>query len=122
MDREAFYKYLFLIAGIYNIAVAVPMLLAYPFMLPVLGLSLPNYTLWMYLFFAYVIMFGGAFIWISTSLKEHKNLAVLGLIEKIISSILFINFVFSSGSIMLLIFGLIDLVFAVIFAEFLYNY
>ena len=121
MDREVYYKWLFLIAGIYNIVIALPILFVYPFMLPALGLPLPNYTIWMNLFFAYVILFGGAFIWISTSIKEHKNIAILGLIEKIIASLFFIPTALQFQSVMLLVFGVIDLIYAVLFAEFLYN-
>ena len=121
MDREVYYKYLFLIAGIYNIVVALPMLLAAPFMLPVLGLPLPNYNFWMNLFFAYVILFGVAFIWVSTSIKEHKNIALLGLIEKIVAGFFFIITALQYNSVMLLVFGIIDVVYAVLFAEFIYN-
>ena len=121
MEREVYYKWLFLIAGIYNIIVALPLIFAYPFMLPALGLPLPNYALWMNLFFAYVILFGGAFIWVSTSIKEHKNIALLGLIEKIITSYFFISTALQFQSIMLLVFGIIDIVYAILFAEFLYN-
>ena len=90
-------------------------------MLPILGLPLPNYNLWLTLFFAYVVLFGVAFIWVSTSIKEHKNIALLGLIEKIIASYFFITAAAQYFSAMLLVFGLIDIVYAVLFAEFLYN-
>ena len=122
MDRKAYYKRLFMIGAIWNWAAG---LLFFFWSDPIyssLGMKANNYPGVMQMAMALVFVFGIGYYWVSKDLSIDHDIVKLGIIAKTL-----VFFVFSYHTLIgniplqLGLSGVVDLIFALLFAEFLMN-
>ena len=121
--KNAYYKYLFVIAAIWNVAFALGSLFLTRQFLEMFGLQTPNNLVWLQLFFALVLVFGLGYYWVSRDLNNNRAIVVLGIVGK---SLVFLIFAYHwmVGDIPTLVAlaGSGDLLFAALFLEFIFKY
>jgi hypothetical protein len=122
MDRKAYYKRLFIIGAIWNWGAGLLFFFWSDPIYSVLGMKAINYPGVMQMAMALVFVFGIGYYWVSKDISMNHDIVKLGIIAKIL-----IFFVFSYHTLVgnippqLGLSGVVDLVFAVLFLEFLMN-
>ncbi len=121
--KNTYYKYLFVIAAIWNIAFALGFLFLTRLFLEMFGLQTPASLVWLQLFFALVLVFGLGYYWVSRDLNNNRAIVVMGIVGK---SLVFLIFAYHwmVGGIPTLVAlaGSGDLLFAALFLEFIFKY
>jgi hypothetical protein len=124
MNRSTYYKNLFLIGGIWNIAAAFPTwlggIIMPEFSFGMFGLTPPTVLFPYHAMFWFVIAFGIGYFIVSSDISRNHGVVVVGITAKTIFFIdCVITFALKQGNIMLLLVGIVDLIFACLFLEFL---
>ena len=126
MDKKDYYKYMFLTGGIWNIIIGISSLIT-PLLikgsLSTYGIEEPPSLMFYHLFYGIVLAFGIGLYLVSTNLDQNHGIVLIGVIGKI--WVFFtMGFYFFVGDVNLLgvAFSVGDLIFAVLFIEFLLNY
>jgi hypothetical protein len=123
MPKKKYYKQLFLIGAIWNWSAAAVFALGYKILFPLFGMGLPLYPAFFQMFLGLAFVFGIGYFWVSKDLDRNHDIVRMGIIGKF--------FVFTamlwawiSGQIPLILTGagVVDLVFAVLYIEFLLTY
>jgi hypothetical protein len=120
MNRAAYYKGLFIISAlVWNFLFSVPFLLLSFFDGVFTGAALMYYQL----FLLFVIVFGIGYIIVGLNLDKNHGIVLLCIIAKIFAFIFFVAY-YLSGDIPFIqaMIGTGDLIFAILFIEFLINY
>jgi len=120
MERKLYYKWLFIIGAIWNWGAA---LLFFFWCDPIfawLNMKTLNYPAVMQLAMVLVFVFGIGYYWVSKDLSKNHDIVRLGIIAKILVFLLF-SYHYLIGNIPLLLnlCGVVDLIFAILFMEFL---
>ncbi len=120
MDKKTYYKYLFIIGAMWNLTVGIPLLL-----ISFLGASGFQALSLMYYqgFLMFVLVFGVGYLMMSQDLENNHLTILLAAIAKALAFLLFLVYYFS-GDLPLyqMLFGVGDLIFSILFIEFLINY
>ncbi|MFX0187774.1 MAG: hypothetical protein ACFE8A_08565 [Candidatus Hodarchaeota archaeon] len=120
MEKKAYYKYMLIIGSIWNLALAVPILIMSFFISPglsILGLLYYQAFLWA------VILFGIGYGVVGLNIDNNHALIVLGVIGKILVFLYYmVYFLLGILDISYVMIGTGDLIFALLFIEFLINY
>jgi hypothetical protein len=120
MKREKYYRSLFLIAALWAWLVSVPYIFIYRYTFPLVGMKIPESPVWFLLSCLCVATFGLGYFLVSRNIGKNQGIVIIGMVGKIM---VFILFLFSTitGEIspLLMISASADLLFAVLFAEFL---
>jgi len=137
MDFDKYYKSMFLIAGIWNIGLGLIIMLFYPILFPLMGITMPNSSMWIQATLLLVIVFGVAFIFVSLNPEDNKSIVRIGAIEKIAFFILFYWYAtngspltlfvnpilfFTTLNLNILMIAIVDLAFGLLFIEFIVRY
>ncbi|NVM27243.1 MAG: hypothetical protein HWN65_00265 [Candidatus Helarchaeota archaeon] len=127
MDREKYYKHLFLIGAIWNWIVAISLLLLSIFMLDVAALifemAIPPSLIWFHVVVGIVFIFGVGYYLISRDLNKNHGIVVLGVFEKYFFFLtLLVYFILGDINIYAVLFGAVDFVFGCLFIEFLIKF
>ncbi|MHA1797507.1 MAG: hypothetical protein ACTSVY_03575 [Candidatus Helarchaeota archaeon] len=122
MDYEDYYRYLFLISGIWNMVASITFIFFYPWIFLFSGATMPSSPIWIRSFLILVLLFGVGYIMVSKNLRENRAVVILGAISKITVFFIFLYYTILGEPILLLMFGIIDAIFACLFIEFLVNY
>ncbi len=127
MDKEKYYKYLFLLAACYNILNAlifiVVSLLKDPAIFTLFGVLMPNSMIWLQLSLLLILILGLGYIIVSMDLSQNHGLVIIGGISKVVFFIItLIYFVLGEVGIMVVLLGGVDILFVCLFAEFLLKY
>ena len=137
MDFDKYYKYMFLIAAIWNIALGLIMFLFYPIAFPLMGIIIPNTPLFVQVASLLIIVFGISYFIVSLNPEDNKGIVQVGAIGKVLVFFLlywyaantnpftiFFNpmFFFLTMNYSLLLIGLVDLIFGLLFIEFIVRY
>jgi hypothetical protein len=122
MNRENYYKILFLIAAIWNWGMGVVFTLLtlffLPIALPTFGAEMPPSLVWMHGFFFLIFVIGFAFFFASFNIKNNLAVVKFGIIDKfLIFPVMFIYFLLGDISFIAIIPAIIDIIFAVLFSE-----
>ncbi len=123
MDRQIYYKYLFFIGALWNWGASLPFViitLIDKTALEPLGLAFPGTVMWFQGFLLAVTIFGLGYFLVSRDLENRKDLVILGLIGKLLVFIFFVAY-YLAGEIpfTLLLMGTVDLIFSILFIEYL---
>lgn len=120
MCRERYYRYLFLAGALWNWLAAVVLWFGYEPLLKYLGMSPLNYALPMQMALALIFVYGVAYFYVSRDHTKNREIAKLGVYGKTAVFILLVS-TWRAGDIafFLVIPGIVDLVFAALFLEFL---
>lgn len=120
MSREAYYSKMFTIGAIWNMAATAILVAGYPFLFPRLDMDLPRYPVFFLLFLGVCFLFGIGYYWVGRDLGANHAIVWLGIVGKVM---VFAGLAWAglTGQInpVLVIPGVVDLVFAVLFGEFL---
>lgn len=120
MKKRDWYRFLFLIWGLWNINMAIVVLIFYQELFPVLDMSLPSSPIWLQLFAWLVLIMGAGYLIMRRDLNKNHLLIMLGILGRFVSFSYFSWYFFSGQSNwMLLLMGIVDLVLALLAIEFL---
>jgi hypothetical protein len=120
MPKKGYYKRLFLVGAIWNWSAAAVFAFGYKILFPLFGMALPLYPVFFLMFLGLAFVLGIGYFWVSNDIHKNHDIVRMGIIGKF--------FVFAalmwawiSGQIPLILTGagVVDLVFAVLYAEFL---
>lgn len=110
---------LFTVAALFNLAVGLPMLLAYPFAARLLGLAGPP-TAWFHLTAAIVLVFGYAYWQVARDPVANRPYAVLGVLGKAaFVAVIYAHWLAGDLSPRVAVLVTADLVFALLFVAWL---
>lgn len=124
MNKESYYKILFLVAAIWNLVATIPCWLGLVFMPGMVsglfGMPQPVSLFPFHAMFSLFMAFGIGFLLVSHDIYRHRGIVIIGSLGK---SLFFLNclnaFMLKEGNLLLLLTGTIDLLFAILFTEFL---
>lgn len=123
MDRETYYHKLFIIAALWNIVISISLLTLLALQLDVwdlMGIIRPNSFIWLQEFLLLVGVFGIGYYAISKNLKDNHVTVLMGIVGK--SGVFSLNlyyFLIQEVGISVMLLGCGDLIFAILFIEFL---
>jgi len=120
LDKKAYYKYLFIIAAIWNLMIGIPLLLGSFF-----GTSGFQALSLMYYqgFLLAVLVFGIGYLMVGLDLENNHLVIILAVIAKALIFLIFLVY-YISGDLPLyqMLVGVGDLIFSILFIEFLFNF
>ncbi len=120
MSRESYYRKMFFIGAIWNWVATVTFALAYTFLFPFFGMQLPRYPVLLHLFLALAFVFGIGYYWVSRDIYSNHAIVKLGILGKLLVFVLLVAaWINCNISIFLVPPGIVDLIFAILFVEFL---
>ena len=124
MEKPSYYKKMFLFSGIYNFAVSLPLwlfgVLDKTTASALFGMGVPPTLLFLSAMMWFVFAFGCGYIIVSRDITKNHGVVVIGAMEKIIFFIDAIaTFAMGEVGLSIVAFGTIDLVFGILFIEFL---
>jgi hypothetical protein len=120
MDRKSYYKWLFIIGALWNWAAGVQFFFWYDPIFARLNMQALNYPAIMQLAMSLVFVFGIGYYWVSKDLSKNHDIVKLGIIAKIIVFLIFsYHYLFGNMPLMIALCGVVDLIFALLFMEFL---
>ena len=120
MKREKYYRSLFLIAAIWAWLVSVPYIFIYKYTFPLVGMKIPESPVWFIFSCLCVALFGLGYFMVSRNLENNQGIVIMGTIGKLMVFFLFLSSTITGElSPLLMINASADLLFAVLFAEFL---
>ena len=127
MDKNKYYKFLFLIGAIWNWFVAVSILFASLFMKEfvseLFGMVLPPSMVWFHVVTALIFVFGIGYYIVARDLGKNHGVVLIGLLEKFLFFFILLIYVFVGDiNIYVTLLTGVDLVFGILFVEFLVNY
>lgn len=127
MDRKKYYKYMFLSGALWNWLIAILFIFLTLFFLPIaaslLGILIPPSLLFMHGFLIFIFLIGIGLYIVSKDITKNRGIVQLCLIEKFSLFILFvIYFILGDFNILLFLPVIIDLIYGLLFLEFLVNY
>ena len=120
MERGSYYKWLFIIAALWNWAAGVQFFFWYDPIFARLNMQALNYPAIMQLAMSLVFVFGIGYYWVSKDLSKNHDIVKLGIIAKVIVFLIFsYHYLFGNMPLMIALCGVVDLIFAILFIEFL---
>ena len=125
MDKKKYYKKLFLSAAIWNWIVGLTLLMLSfinPKILPLFGVETPPSLVFMQMLFILVIVFGIGLFIVYQDLDKNKGIVIMSIIEKVSFFVVFlIYFILGDVNFLVLLLNFIDLIFGILFIEFIIN-
>lgn len=123
IPKASYYRKMFFIGAIWNWAATLSFALGYKMIFPLFGMKPPVYPVFFLLFLALAFLFGVGYFWVSLDLGQNHAIVKLGIVGKIV---VFVGLTWAAlaGNISLLLIGpgVVDLIFAILFIEFLASY
>lgn len=123
MEKRDYYKIMFFVAGIENIVAALPLWflgLSGPEAFALFGMTAPQSLFFFHATLWFIVVFGIGYLMVGRDIRKNHGIVVIGVLSKIAFGIDTIAAVALTEAIpALLVFGIWDLLFAVLFAEFL---
>ena len=118
--NPTYYKYLFLFAAVFNWLITVSWAVAYPQIFSLLGIAPVTEPLFLHLFLALAFIFGIGYYRVGNALKQGSDVILLGVIGKIAVFVVILWYwLASKTAVMMLVVGTGDLIFALLFIEYL---
>ncbi len=120
MNKNKFFKSLFLIAALYDLILGVVFLTMYKFIYSYFNIALPTYPMYLQLSAAFVIAIGIAYYFVYLNMYRNIDLVKLGIIYKLIY-ILVAGYYYLIGIAHVIFFWFVvfDIIFLVLFVWFL---
>jgi hypothetical protein len=123
MEKRDYYRIMFIIAGAWNIVTAFPVWLLglfEPATFASFGMTAPPSLFFAHAMLWFIIAFGVGYILASRNIEKNHGVVVLGVFSKIAFGVdAFATVAMGEAGPILLVFGSWDLLFAILFAEFL---
>ena len=126
MNKKLYYKYLFIVAALYNIVNSVIFIFISIFateLFPLFGVAVPPSMIWLQLSLILILIFGIGYIIVSRDLEKNHGLVFIGAFAKLMFFILvLIYFIVGDVNILIVLLGGVDLIMVFLFIEFLLKY
>ncbi|MCP4757409.1 MAG: hypothetical protein GY866_41645 [Proteobacteria bacterium] len=123
MPKESYYKKMFFIGAIWNWIATLTFMLGYKILFPLFGMELPRYPVFLILFLGLAFVFGIGYFWVSRDIYRNHDIIRLGIAGKLFVFVLMSWGCISKQIHMILIgTGAVDLIFAILYLEFLRTY
>lgn len=120
MPREKYYKNLFRVGALWNWGATGLFFFAHAHIFPFIGMIPPSSPVFLKLFLALAFVFGIGYFWVSRDLTGNLAVVRMGIIGKGAVFFLMTHYwLIGDISFLLVITGVVDLFFAVLFTEFL---
>jgi hypothetical protein len=124
MKRTKYYKILFLLAGLWNLGAAIPCWLGGivmpDFTFGLFGMPTPDSLFPFHAMFWFIMTYGIGYIMVSRDITKNHGIIFIGVIGKILFFIdCIITLLLNEGNFFLVLTGGVDLIFAILFIEFL---
>ncbi len=123
MPEKRYYQQLFLIGAIWNWSAAAVFAFGYKILFSLFDMALPLYPAFFIMFLGLAFVFGIGYFWVSKDIHKNHDIVRMGIIAKIFVFVA-LMWAWISGQIPLILTGagVVDLVFAVLYSEFLLTY
>ena len=120
MPKEAYYRKMFLIGALWNWVASVLFTFGYPVLFPWIGMEIPLYPVFFQGLLGLAFVYGIGYFWVSRDIQQNHAIVKLGIIGKIFIFVLLLIYMIE-GSVTFILFtaGVVDLIFAILFIEFL---
>jgi len=126
MDKNTYYKYLFVVGATWNILASLSFIMTSIFMrsaFPAYGIAIPISMIWLQSFLFLVANLGIGYLIVSLDISKNHGIVVIGIIAKIGYFLISLAyFVIGDIGILTLLFAGVDIIFSILFIEFLINY
>jgi hypothetical protein len=126
MDKKVYYKYLFIIGATWNILASLSFILTSIFMrsaFPAYGIAVPISMIWLQSFLFLVANLGIGYFIVSLDISKNHGIVIIGIIAKLgYFLISLIYFIISDIGLLTLLLASVDIIFSILFIEFLINY
>ncbi|MBD3196597.1 MAG: hypothetical protein GF317_16195 [Candidatus Lokiarchaeota archaeon] len=126
MNKRSYYRYLFVLGGIWNITISVSLIilsLAFSEVLPIFSYTPPFSAIWLQITLFLIATFGIGIFLISDNINTKYEIVMIGIIIKIgffIYSIIYS--IYGNIGLVPLLNATIELLISILFIEFLINY
>lgn len=126
LEENIYYKYLFIIGGIWVILASISLIIMSIFLeslFPVFGIIVLPSKIWIQTTLFLVGVLGIAYLFVSSDISKNHEIVIIGTIAKIgFFLICLIYFILGEIGFLTLMFASVDILFAVLYIEFLINY
>ena len=126
MEKKEYYKYLFLLASVWNWAVSILLLglsLLTPDIITDFGVEIPPSLVFLQMLFVLVGIFGVGFFIIYMDIENNHGIVQMSVLEKVSFFVVFlIYFIIGDIGILVFLLVIVDLIFGILFIEFLLNF
>lgn len=123
MPKKDYYRKMFLIGAIWNWVATSTFIFGYKILFPLFGMQLPVYPTFFLMFLGLCFVFGIGYYWVSKDLTKNHGIVKMGIIGKLI---VFVGLTWAgvTGQVHFILIGpgIVDLVFAILYIEFLMTY
>ncbi len=123
MEKRGYYKIMFFVAGIENIVAALPLWflgLSGPEAFAMFDMAAPPSLFFFHAAMWFIVVFGVGYLLVGRDIGKNHGIVVLGVLSKTAFGLDAVAVVaLAEAAPVLLVFGIWDLLFAVLFAEFL---
>ena len=120
MPRQSYYKKLFLLAAFWNWVATALFFVAWMPLFSLIGMTPPASPIFLHLFLALAFVFGIGYFWVSRDLFGNLAVVRMGILGKgAVFALMAFYWIKGAIPFLLVTTGVVDLIFAVLFAEFL---
>jgi len=123
MPKQDYYKKMFFIGAIWNWVATLTFILGYKILFPLFSMELPIYPVFMMMFLWLAFFFGIGYYWVSRDIYKNHDIVRLGIIGKLMVFV-YLLWAGITGEVAIILVGpgIVDLVFAILYIEFLMTY
>lgn len=120
MNKNSFFKWLFLVASVYDLVLGIVFFFFYKPVYEYFGITLPVYPVYLQMAAAFVIAMGVGYYFVYRNLYRNVDLVKLGVVYKLVYSALTSYFYFADlGHVIFFYFAILDAIFMALFIWFL---
>lgn len=123
MNKEKYYKILFLVAALYNIINSVTFILVSIVatdLFPFFGVEIPPSMIWLQLSLILIALLGVGYILVSRDISKNHGLVFIGGLAKLSFFLMSLLYFFIGDlNILIVLLGSVDLIMVILFMEFL---
>lgn len=120
MNNTGTFRAIFLVAALYDFVLGIIFLAFYNSIFSFLGITLPNYPMYLQLSAAFVVVMGVGYFFVYKNLYRNVDLVKLGIVYKLVYGTLAIYFyLLGLAHAIFFLFALIDIIFIGLFIWFL---
>ena len=126
MEKKDYYKYMYLLAALWNIGASLLFLILSIIdksIFLTMGMQIPPSLFFLHVFIFLVISFGIGYILVSRDINKNHGVVIIGIIGKISFFICaLIYMLLGDANFLLVVLGIVDIFFVCLFIEFLINF
>jgi len=123
MNKEKYYKILFIVAALYNIINSVTFILisiVATDLFPVFGVAIPPSMVWLQLSLILIALLGVGYIMVSRDISKNHGLVLVGGLAKLSFFLMSLVYFFIGDlNVLIVLLGSVDLIMVILFTEFL---